>query len=131
MGNKFVIGRNDLILIYANGNSATAADPTLQTNGFVPIKTSFVEKYTWTGGALNGLMLGAALMTQSDERSGNYVIKIPTIVNLFARYQCNRHWSTQVNVDNLTNKRYMIGIVTSGLAECDDPLQVLLSPKYK
>jgi outer membrane receptor protein involved in Fe transport len=131
MKNQFEHGRNDLVFTYDDGKSTTAADPTLITNGFVPSKTSFVEKYTWTDGALKGLMLGGAVMAQAVSRQGSFAIDNPTIIDLFGRYQFNSHWDAQVNVHNLTNKRYITSIITNGLIEANNPLQVTVMTKYK
>src|ERR1019366_5964538 len=115
MRNDFGGGHSDLILTYSNGQSVTALDPTEQASGFVPIKTSFVAKYTWTDGRLKGLMLGAGYMHQSLTRLGSYVVDNKDMISLFTRYQFNNHWSGQLNVDNLTNVRYVVSIAATGL----------------
>ena len=123
-------GHADVIFTYANGTSAPAADSTLLTDGFVPIKISGIAKYTWTSGPLKGFMLGAAVMDQSDSRAGNYMIDRPLSGNAFARYQWSR-WAVQVNVENLTNARYISGLITQGLVEGSEPRQIRMDVRYR
>lgn len=131
MRNTFAEGRSDLIFTYSNGKSAIASDKTLQTDNFVPVKVSFIAKYTWTGGPLNGLMVGGAMMDQSNSRLGGYAINSPRIISLFGRYSWHRHWETQLNVDNLTNERYITGFITQGLIEGSEPRRIRVDLKYR
>ncbi|MDB6128341.1 MAG: TonB-dependent siderophore receptor [Verrucomicrobia bacterium] len=128
---KLGAGHTDLIITYSDGDSSTAADPTLQAAGFVPKKASFVAKYTWTDGALKGLMLGGAWMTQDPSRQASYLIDNKDMISLFGRYQINNHWSTQMNVENLTNQRYIVSIATTGLIEPSEPRRISADVKYR
>lgn len=80
-------------------------------------KHTFATKtdYTFEQGMLSGLTLGAgvryignSVTSQGSLYSGKEVPSA-TIVDLMARYQFTPNWSTQVNVENVGNRRYLAG----------------------
>lgn len=80
-------------------------------------KHTFAAKtdYTFDQGMFSGLTLGAgvryignSVTSQGSLYSGKEVPSA-TIVDLMARYQFTSNWSTQVNVENVGNRRYLAG----------------------
>ena len=124
-------GNFDLLGTYADGKSQTAADPTLMANDFVPKKTSLLAKYGWTGGPLSGLMVGATYFDQSKKRNTNWWIDFPATYNVFARYEWGRHWSVQLNLNNVTDQRYIVAIAANGLVQTVPGFDSMLAVKYK
>lgn len=127
-------GHADLILTYFNADSAIASDAGLpyvrQANFFVPQKYSALVKYTWTSGPLKNLMIGGGVATQSDFRSGSYLVSTPTVASLFGSYQFLRNWNVQVNLDNITNERYFIRVYQSGSAQTADMFEPRMTVGY-
>jgi len=123
-------GHADLIATYFNGESGIAADPAVQAVDFVPRKYSLLAKYAWTKGTLNGFTLGGSIMDQTGKRNGNYLIDFPRMVNVFAGYRWGKNWEFQLNLDNLTDERYVVAIAATGLIQTAEPLQVRLGVKY-
>lgn len=124
-------GHTDLIFTYFDGRGKTAVDPTLAPDNFVPRKYSVLGKYTWTSGPLTGLMLGGSLMDQSAKRNAvSYSVDYPLVVNLFAGYKWGEQWSAQLNVNNVTDKRYIVAMSTPGAVVTDPGLKTFLSIKY-
>ncbi|MFT4265724.1 MAG: TonB-dependent siderophore receptor [Xenophilus sp.] len=92
-------------------------------------------------GALGGLTVGGGVNWQSDIYTWAYnplnvLSKISqksyALVSLMARYEFNRQWSAQINVNNVFDKKYYAGLfdafdqVTYGA-----PRNVVVSMKYK
>jgi outer membrane receptor for ferric coprogen and ferric-rhodotorulic acid len=71
---------------------------------------------------MSGLVLpgGAALPVNS---SGNSIFKLKqeVLLNLFAEYQLNRHWTLRVDCENVLDKSYPIGAQGVGLVDSVDP----------
>jgi outer membrane receptor protein involved in Fe transport len=128
---KLANGRLDLKATYFDGSSTTAVDPTLEADGFVPTKYSLMGKYTWTGGPLRGLMFGGGVMDQDPKRNGTWEVDFPMIVNLFAGYQWGKHWSTQLNLDNVGDKYYLVAISNAGLSQTAETFRARLAVRYK
>ncbi|MBL9214182.1 MAG: TonB-dependent receptor [Opitutaceae bacterium] len=123
-------GRADFIFAYFDGDSSTAVNPALQAENFAPRKYSALAKYRWTGGSLKGLMIGGALMDQSAKRNITYQVESPLIVSLFGGYSWDK-WNVQVNLDNVTNERYIVALAATGLAYGSDTFQPRLEVGYK
>ncbi len=49
---------------------------------------------------------------------------------MFARYAWNKHWSAQVNVNNVTDERYIVAIAGTGLVQTDPGLDAKFAVKY-
>lgn len=131
LSTKFGSGRADVIFAYFDGESATAANPKLQAVDFAPRKYSLLAKYRWTDTALKGLMIGAAMMDQSGKRNITYNTDYPLIVSAFAGYNWGKNWIVQLNLDNLTDKRYIVGMAANGLVYGSDSFQPRLEVGYK
>ncbi|MSU49212.1 MAG: TonB-dependent receptor [Opitutus sp.] len=132
---KFGPGRADLIVTGADGDSAIAADKgkayVQQANGFAQQKGSALAKYTWTSGPLRGLMLGAGVEKESLRRNVTYKLYHPPIVDAFAGYSWGPHWSTQLNLSNVTDKRYIVQVFNQALVQTSDTFRSSLTLRYK
>ena len=69
-------------------------------------------------------------MDQTAKRNGNYLIDFPRLFNLFATYRWNKNWETQLNIDNVTDERYIVAIAATGLVQTADLRVARLSVKY-
>ncbi len=127
-------GRADLLLTYFHGNSAIAADEGLayvrQAQNFVPQKFSFLGKYSWSSGSLRGLRAGLGVIIQDDKRQGAWVVETPPLASAFFGYAVNKRWDVQLNLDNLTNERYVVQVATPGLVQGSDTFASKLTVKY-
>lgn len=132
-GLRFVTDSGELNLIgtYADGKSKTAADPKMMAVDFVPKKTSLMARYSWNSGPLSGLMLGATYFDQSEKRNANYWIDFPATYNLFTRYSWGKHWSAQLNLNNITDERYIVAIAANGLVQTEPGFDTKLAVKYR
>ncbi|HNC23487.1 MAG TPA: TonB-dependent receptor [Opitutaceae bacterium] len=124
-------GTFDLMGTYCDGDSQTAADKTLKAVDFVPRKQSLMAKYTWKSGPLAGFMFGATYFDQTTKRNANFWIDFPATYNVFARYAWGKHWSVQLNLNNVTDERYIVAIAANGLVQTEPGFEGMLSAKYK
>ena len=124
-------GNFDLLGTYADGKSQTAADKTLMAVDFVPKKTSLMAKYSWTNGPLQGFMVGATYFDQTAKRNANFWIDFPATYNVFTRYAWGKHWSVQLNLNNITDQRYIVAIAANGLVQTEPGFEGMLQAKYK
>lgn len=65
--------------------------------------------YAFTNNTLAGLKVGAGVRYVGTSTNGVIEEKVPayTLVDLMAKYDFNKHWVAQVNVSNLSNKKYI------------------------
>lgn len=128
-------GRMDLILTYFNGDSAVADDAgksyVRQTNAFVPRKFSIFGKYTVISGSLKGLRFGVGLTTEDDKRYGVTMLERPLLADAFIGYALNNRWDLQLNLENLTDERYIVQVAATGLVQGSDTFRPKLTVKYK
>jgi outer membrane receptor protein involved in Fe transport len=127
-------GRADILLTYFKGDSAIAADEgkayVRQAQNFVPQKISFLGKYSWSSGSLRGLRAGLGVIIQDDKRQGAWVVESPPLANAFFGYAVNKRWDLQLNLNNLTNERYIVQVATPGLVHGSDTFAAKLTVKY-
>lgn len=128
-------GRADIILTYFDGDSAIAADEgkayVRQTNAFVPQKFSAFAKYSWTDGAFKGFRMGAGFEIETDKRYGGFIVERPLLADAFLGYTPNEKWDFQVNLNNLTNERYIVQTAANGLVQGSDTFRAKLTIRYK
>ncbi|MDO4906503.1 TonB-dependent siderophore receptor [Neisseria sp.] len=81
---------------------------------FAKHSASLRGSYRFNNGALGGLSLGAGIRYVGNSKiDGQWAtyrgLKVPssTVVDLFARYAINNNWETQLNVDNVSNRKYI------------------------
>ncbi|MDU8923855.1 TonB-dependent siderophore receptor [Pasteurellaceae bacterium LIM206] len=70
-------------------------------------------KYRFTAGLLDRLMIGAGVRyvggTVDEQYWPGYKVPSYTLVNLMAQYDFADNWRLQINVNNLTDKKYLAG----------------------
>jgi outer membrane receptor protein involved in Fe transport len=123
-------GELNLLATYTDGNSSTAADPRQMAVDFVPSKESLLVRYSWNEGPLSGLMLGASYFDQTRKRNANYWIDFPATYNLFGRYAWGKNWSVQLNLNNITDERYIVAIAANGLVQTEPGFDAKLAVRY-
>jgi len=123
-------GELNLLGTYADGDSETAADPSIMAVDFVPRKTSLMVRYSWKTGPLSGFMLGATYFDQSKKRNASYWIDFPATYNVFSRYSWGNHWSVQLNLNNISDERYIVAIAANGLVQTEAGFDTKLAVKY-
>lgn len=127
-------GRADLILTYFYADSAIAEDLgkayVRQTNAFVPQKFSIFGKYTATTGSLKGLRVGAGVEVEHDKRYGATMLERPPMADAFIGYKFRNRWDLQLNLNNLTNERFIIQVAATGLIQGSDTFRPKLTAKY-
>jgi iron complex outermembrane receptor protein len=127
-------GRADIVMTYFHGNSAVADDAgkayVRQTNAFVPQKFSIFGKYSWSSGTLRGVRAGAGFEVEHDKRYGAFMLVKPLTADAFIGYVINKRWDLQLNLNNLTNKRYIQQTATNGLVQGSDTFRSKLTVKY-
>lgn len=124
------LGEFNLLATYCDGNSHIAADPTQMAVDFVPKKYSLLGRYSFRSGPLSGLTVGATYFDQTRKRNANFWIDFPETYNVFARYQWGRHWSTQLNLNNITDERYIVAIAGTGLVQTEPGFDAKLAVRY-
>jgi len=132
-GGSYTIGQGawSMIATYFDGDSATAVDSRLQAVGFAPKKISFLAKYSWSGGGLKGLTIGGNIMDQTPIRNGFWLLDYPAVVNVFAGYKWRQHWQIHLNLDNVTNKRYIVATASTGLVQTAEDFRARLGVTYR
>lgn len=128
---KLSAGNLDLIGTYVDGKSQTAADKTVMAVDFVPQKISLMGRFGWTSGPLKGFGLGASYFDQTRKRNASYWIDFPATYNVFARYEWRKNWSVQLNLNNITDERYIVGIASTGLVQVEQGFDAKLALRYK
>lgn len=83
--------------------------------------------FTMAGMVLPG---GVALPKNS---SGNSVFKLKqeVLLNLFANYQMNRHWTLRLDCENVLNSNYAVGAQGVGLVDSVSPRTFSIQSTYK
>ena len=132
---KYGPGRADVIFSASDGDSAIAADKgkayVQQANGFAQQKTSALIKYTWSSGALRGLMLGAGVEKQSLRRNVTYKLYHPPVFDAFAGYNWGKHWGVQLNLTNVTDERYVLQVFNGALVQASDTFRSAVTLRYR
>ena len=101
-----------------------------QTNAFVPQKFSIFGKYTATTGSLKGLRVGAGVEVEHDKRYGATMLERPPMADAFIGYKFRNRWDLQLNLNNLTNERFIIQVAATGLIQGSDTFRPKLTAKY-
>lgn len=132
IGAKFRTGAGDwdFIITYYKVKLRDAVTG-LKTNEAPESSYTALVKYTATAGPLNGFMIGAGWREEGSKRSGGFEIDAPSVYTAFAGYRWNDHWSSQLNVENLTDQRYFTVIGTTAQAMVSASRSIRFSTKYK
>lgn len=110
-------GEFNAFATYCDGKSQIAADPTQMAADFVPRKYSLIARYSWKTGPAAGLTLGGTYFDQTRKRNAGFWIDFPATYNLFARYGWGKRWSAQLNLNNVTDERYIVAVAGTGLVQ--------------
>jgi iron complex outermembrane receptor protein len=122
---QFLPGYSRTKAVTVFGGSLNAAGPTtsfLEVSRYPRNVVKLFGKYTFKGGALNGLSLnGGFVYTQSVNQGvlagiapfpttnrANSIIPSSTVWNVGAGYVIGRNWSLSAKLDNVTDLRYYI-----------------------
>ncbi|MBL9191291.1 MAG: TonB-dependent receptor [Opitutaceae bacterium] len=128
---KTDLGRFDLLGTYADGDSSTAANRALQAADFAPRKASALLKYSHPVGTANHLYVGAGAMDQNAKRNSIYYVDYPLTTHAFAGYRLGKRWDFQLNLDNLSDKRYILQVVTPGLVSASQGFSARFSTQFR
>lgn len=63
--------------------------------------------YDFAGTALQGLTVGAGLRYVGESVDGDVTVPDYTVGDAMARYDFDRHWTVQLNVNNITDEEYV------------------------
>ena len=121
----------DLLGTYAEGSSETAGAGAIPAQDFVPKKISLMGRYEWTSGPLKGFMIGGTYFDQDAKRNSIWTIDFPATYGAFTRYAWGKNWSVQLNLNNLTDERYIVAIAANGLVQTEPGFDGKLAIKYK
>ena len=104
------------VFAYTYLSSITDADGNTVRNHLIPKHSASLRGvYQFNKGALNGLDIGAGIRytgnsyTQAGSLYAGRQVPSSTVFDAFAKYRFARDWEAQINVDNLTNRRYLSG----------------------
>ena len=104
------------VFAYTYLSSITDADGNTVRNPLIPKHSASLRGvYQFNKGALNGLDIGAGIRytgnsyTQAGSLYAGRQVPSSTVFDAFAKYRFARDWEAQINVDNLTNRRYLSG----------------------
>ncbi len=122
-------GYSDFLVTYTDINSRSPNG--LPIRRFPPMKYSIQAKYTWTGGPLKNFMLGGSMVDSNTGNFAGWLLDFPPIYNVFARYQFGKRWSTQLNLNNITDERYISGVFNNALNAVPETFRSRLSVDYK
>lgn len=121
-------GHSDILATYYHANPRRADD--LQVVDAPGAVASLLVKHSWTSGRFKGLMLGGGVYDQDARPAMGTWIDFPTTYYVFARYAPSYSWSVQLNLNNVTDKRYVLGGSSSGMVDAATPFQPRLRVKY-
>lgn len=104
------------VFAYTYLSSITDADGNTVRNHLIPKHSASLRGvYQFNKGALNGLDIGAGIRytgnshTQAGSLYSGRQVPSSTVFDAFAKYRFARDWEAQINLDNLTNRRYLSG----------------------
>ncbi len=96
------------------------------------INYRFVGKYTFEGGLLDRLSVGAGFVTIADragENNNTFVTEGYDTLDLFAAYSFEQ-WRFQVNVNNVLDENGVESSIVASLAQTQRPLSARLTVQY-
>jgi outer membrane receptor for monomeric catechols len=128
---KTDLGRFDLLGTYADGDSSTAANRALQAADFAPRKSSALLKYSRPVRAADYFYVGFGAMDQSAKRNSIYYVDFPLTTHAFAGYRLGQRWEFQLNLDNLSDKRYVLQVITPGLVSASQGFAARFSTQFR
>jgi iron complex outermembrane receptor protein len=117
------------------GDMESRGSTGLLTNG-VPQGLSYkgLAKYTFLKGALSQLSLGTSyeyVNERAGDPSNTFMLPDYDLWSIFATYRTSKHWSLQVNVDNLLDKVYATSASNPTSVYVGDPRTVRVIIGYR
>ncbi len=103
---------------------------------------SVFTRYDFTRDAFKGLSIGGGATAKGGYIVGSSGLTLPTpaafinvkdgtLVNVFANYAINRHWSVRVNVENALDETFPAGMQAAWLVDPSNPRTFAFSSTYK
>jgi len=103
---------------------------------------SIFTRYDFTTDALEGLSIGGGATSKGGWIVGSGGLTLPTpkafidvkdgtLVNFFANYVINKHWSVRVNVENVLDETFPAGMQAAWLVDPSNPRTFAFSSTYK
>lgn len=91
-----------------------------------------LAKYAFTDGGLKGLTVGFGASHTGDRLATTGGLYYPEhdLYDMFVQYRLNSRWSFALNIDNLTDERYVATYAAAGLAGANDSRTIRLTTKY-
>ena len=126
---QFAGGHADLVATYSNMETFRVSTG-LRALEAPDTTYSLFGKYSWTSGPLRGLSFGGGLHDQSMKLTGAYTSDHPMTYSIMARYDINRHWTVQLNGENITDERYIVYIANPALVQAAPGANFRLSVKH-
>jgi outer membrane receptor protein involved in Fe transport len=71
------------------------------------------------------------LELEDDKRYGATMLEHPPLADAFIGYMINNRWDLQLNLNNLTNERYIVQVAATGLIQGSDTFRSKLTVKFK
>jgi len=116
-------------LYTADSKSATGYD-TVRAPKHV---SSFFLKYTFDSGSLKGLSAGFGGYYEGRKpatTTNTLYYDFADTYDVFASYRLNKHWLFSLNIDNLTDERYVASYAAVGLVGSNDGRTIRFTTKY-
>lgn len=129
-----------LIATYFHGDNKTATgDPVSLT---YTSSWSIFTRYDFASGPVKGLAIGGGATTKDGWIVSSSGMTLPTpkafidvadglLVNAFASYTVNRHWSLRLNVENVLDEVFPAGMQNAWLVDPSQPRTVSVTTTYK
>jgi outer membrane receptor for monomeric catechols len=74
--------------------------------------------------------LGGGFEIEHDKRYGAFMLDHPLVADAFLGYTIGRHWDLQLNLNNLTDERYIIQVAANGLVQTSDTFRSKFTLNY-
>ena len=126
-------GTFDLLFTYEKDKTRDGSTGIVAVSA-APWSWSGVGKYSVTGGLLKGAWIGTGWKDEGLRLQRSYFIQNPVVGTAFVGYSFLKHWSCELNVDNLTNQLYLIVAANGGsygIAQVSRPRTERFTTTYK
>lgn len=133
VGGRIPVGPGELEGIfthYVARSRAASGSRSVRTPRHV---TSLLLKYSINRGRLKHLAFGAGGYFEGDKLAtadGRLLHDFPDLYDGFVSFQINARWSLRVNIENLTNIRFVHSYLSPGLVGSNEPRSVRLSIRH-
>jgi len=101
-------------------------------NNHIESRPSLFAKHTFTEGAVRNLTVGFGWLGKASKRAGgSYYVNQQATYDLLGRYVFSERLSFQLNVNNLTDQRVIVGIGGSALVQVMEGRNIRLAADYR